>query len=77
MQALSRMSFGILQATFLRLAEEGRAAPGAWSNVLVQFSNRLREYHMEPHEIATLRRPPIVTFDEYRRGRQPALPAGK
>ena len=27
MQALGRMSFGILQAAFLRLAEEGRSAP--------------------------------------------------
>jgi glucosyl-3-phosphoglycerate synthase len=77
MHALSRMSFGILQAALAQLAEEGRAAPGSWSNVLVQFSNRLREYHMEPHEIAVERRPPIVTFDEYRRGRQAALPAGK
>jgi len=66
-----------MQAAFARLAEEGRATPGSWSTVLVQFSNRLREYHMEPHEIATVRRPPIVTLDGYRRGRQPALPAGK
>ena len=28
MQALGRMSFGILQAAFLRLAEEGRSVPG-------------------------------------------------
>jgi glucosyl-3-phosphoglycerate synthase len=75
-QALSRMSFGILQAAMLRLAEEGRAVPGDWSTVLVQFSNRLREYHMEPHEIPIWRLPPIVSIDEYRRRRLPALPAG-
>jgi glucosyl-3-phosphoglycerate synthase len=66
-QALGRMSFGILQAVFLRLVEEGRAAPGTYGTTLVQFSNQLREYHMEPREIVTTRRPPIVTVDGYRR----------
>jgi glucosyl-3-phosphoglycerate synthase len=64
-QALGRMSFGILQAVFLRLVEEGRAAPGTYGTTLVQFSNQLREYHMEPREIVTTRRPPIVTVDGY------------
>jgi glucosyl-3-phosphoglycerate synthase len=62
-QALGRMSFGILQAVFLRLVEEGRAAPGTYGTTLVQFSNQLREYHLEPREIVTTRRPPIVTVD--------------
>ena len=66
-QALGRMSFGILQAVFLRLAEEGRAAPGTYGTTLVQFSNQLREYHMEPREIVTSRRPPMVTVDGYLR----------
>ena len=66
-QALGRMSFGILQAVFQRLVEEGRAAPGTYGTTLVQFSNQLREYHMEPREIVTTRRPPIVTVDGYRR----------
>jgi glucosyl-3-phosphoglycerate synthase len=66
-QALGRMSFGILQAVFLRLVEEGRAAPGTYGTTLVQFSNQLREYHMEPREIVTTRRPPILTVDGYRR----------
>jgi len=66
-QALGRMSFGILQAVFLRLVEEGRAAPGTYGTTLVQFSNQLREYHMEPREIVTTRRPPIVTVDGYLR----------
>jgi len=66
-QALGRMSFGILQAVFLRLVEEGRAAPGTYGTTLVQFSNQLREYHLEPREIVTTRRPPIVTVDGYLR----------
>jgi glucosyl-3-phosphoglycerate synthase len=66
-QALGRMSFGILQAVFQRLVEEGRAAPGTYGTTLVQFSNQLREYHMEPREIVTTRRPPIVTVDDYLR----------
>jgi glucosyl-3-phosphoglycerate synthase len=74
-QALGRMSFGILQAVFSRLAEEGRAAPGTYGTTLVQFSNQLREYHMEPREIVTTRRPPIVTVDGYRRHRATAVTA--
>jgi glucosyl-3-phosphoglycerate synthase len=66
-QALGRMSFGILQAVFQRLVEEGRAAPGTYGTTLVQFSNQLREYHMEPREIVTMRRPPIATVDGYLR----------
>ena len=69
MQALGRMSFGILQAGFLRLAEEGRSAPGNFATTLVQFSNELFEYQPEPREIVTSRRPPIVTVDDYRRRR--------
>jgi glucosyl-3-phosphoglycerate synthase len=74
-QALGRMSFGILQAVFQRLAEEGRAAPGTYGTTMVQFSNQLREYHMEPREIVTTRRPPIVTVDGYRRHRATAVTA--
>lgn len=69
MQALGRMSFGILQAAFLRLAEEGRSAPGNFATTLVQFSNQHYEYQPEPREIVTSRRPPIVTVDDYRRRR--------
>jgi hypothetical protein len=69
MQALGRMSFGILQAVFLRLAEEGRSAPGNFATTLVQFSNQRYEYQPEPREIVTSRRPPMVTVDEYRERR--------
>ena len=68
MQALGRMSFGILQAAFLRLAEEGRSAPGnfatTWSSSPTSSSvpaRAARDRH--------LRRPPIVTVDDYRRRR--------
>jgi glucosyl-3-phosphoglycerate synthase len=75
MQALGRMSFGILQAVFLRLAEEGRCAPGTYATTLVQFSDQLHEYQPEPREIVTLRRPPIVTVDDYRRRRADTVAA--
>ncbi|HEV2872506.1 MAG TPA: hypothetical protein VG409_13950, partial [Actinomycetota bacterium] len=58
-----------LQAAFLRLAEEGRSAPGNFATTLVQFSNELFEYRPELREIVTSRRPPIVTVDDYRRRR--------
>jgi len=74
-QALSRMSFGILQAAMARLADEGRVASDAWSTTLFQFANRLREYHIEPQEITTVQRPPMATLDSYRR-RRDALAAG-
>jgi glucosyl-3-phosphoglycerate synthase len=69
-QALSRMSFGILQTALTRLAEEGRLSADAYSTTLFQFANRLREYHMQPHQITTLDRPPIATVDGYRRRRE-------
>ncbi|HET6814892.1 MAG TPA: glucosyl-3-phosphoglycerate synthase [Actinomycetota bacterium] len=71
MQALGRMSFGILQAVFLRLAEEGRSAPGNFATTLVQFSDQPYEHQPEPREIVTSRRPPIVTVDDYRRRADP------
>ena len=77
MQALGRMSFGILQAAFLRLAEEGRSVPGNFATTLVQFSNQLVEYQPEPREIVTSRRPPIVTVDDYRRRRADPVAAAE
>jgi glucosyl-3-phosphoglycerate synthase len=77
MQALGRMSFGILQAAFLRLAEEGRSVPGNFATTLVQFSNELVEYQPEPREIVTSRRPPIVTVDDYRRRRADPVAASE
>ncbi len=72
-QALSRMSFGILQAALMRLTVEGRANPGPYSTTLYQFTNQLREYHMQPHQITTLERPPIASVDGYRRRREAVL----
>jgi glucosyl-3-phosphoglycerate synthase len=68
-QALSRMSFGILQAAFSRLVDEGKVAPGSWSTTLLQFANRLREYNIEPREISVTQRPPMATLDSYRQRR--------
>jgi glucosyl-3-phosphoglycerate synthase len=77
MQALGRMSFGILQAVFLRLAEEGRSAPGNFTTTLVQFADQAYEHHPEPREIVTSRRPPIVTVDDYRRRRADPVAASE
>ena len=77
MQALGRMSFGILQAAFLKLAEEGRSAPGNFATTLVQFSNQAYEHQPEPREIVTSRRPPIVTVDDYRRRRADPVAASE
>jgi glucosyl-3-phosphoglycerate synthase len=77
MQALGRMSFGILQAVFLRLAEEGRSAPGNFATTLVQFSNQPYEHQPEPREIVTSRRPPMVTVDDYRRRRADPVAASE
>jgi glucosyl-3-phosphoglycerate synthase len=77
MQALGRMSFGILQAAFLRLAEEGRSAPGNFATTLVQFSDQPYEHQPEPREIVTSRRPPIVTVDDYRRRRADPVAASE
>ena len=74
-QALSRMSFGVIQAALSRLVDEGKVAPDAWSTTLLQFANRLREYNIEPREISSVQRPPMATVDSYRQ-RRSALAAG-
>jgi glucosyl-3-phosphoglycerate synthase len=76
-QALGRMSFGILQAVFLRLAEEGRSVPGNFATTLVQFSDEPYGHTPEPSEIVTSRRPPIVTVDDYRRRRADPVAASE
>jgi glucosyl-3-phosphoglycerate synthase len=73
MQALSRMSFGILQTALTRLKEEGRMSPDSYSTTLYQFTSGLREYEMQAHQIVTLERPPITTVDGYRRRREAVL----
>jgi hypothetical protein len=67
------MSFGILQTALTRLAAEGRVIPESYSTTLYQFTNQMREYHMQPHQITTLERPPIATVDGYRRRREAVL----
>ena len=72
-QALSRMSFGILQTALRRLTEEGRMSPDSYSTTLYQFTNGSREYDMQPHQIVSQERPPIATVDGYRRRREAVL----
>jgi glucosyl-3-phosphoglycerate synthase len=72
-QALSRMSFGILQTALTRLREEGRMAFDSSSTTLYQFTNGLPETDMQPHQIVTRERPPIATVDGYRRRREAVL----
>src|SRR6266540_2968519 len=62
-QALSRMSFGILQTALTRLREEGRMSRDSFSTTLYQFTNGLRDYDMQPHQIVSVERPPIATVD--------------
>jgi glucosyl-3-phosphoglycerate synthase len=73
MQALSRMSFGILQTALTRLEEEGRMSTDSYSTTLYQFTNGQREYDMQPHQIVTMDRPPIASVDGYRRRREAVL----
>src|SRR6266498_599910 len=72
-QALSRMSFGILQTALTRLREEGRMSRDSFSTTLYQFTNGLRDYDMQPHQIVSVERPPIATVDGYRRRREAVL----
>jgi glucosyl-3-phosphoglycerate synthase len=72
-QALSRMSFGIMQAALTRLQEEGRMSPEAFSTTLYQFTRGQRGFEMQPNHITTLERPPIATVDGYRRRREAVL----
>ncbi len=74
--ALSRMSFGIMQAALARLAADGRMPPDDWSRTLYQFSTRLREYHMQPRSIEVAERPPMASVAAYRRRRE-ATTAGR
>jgi glucosyl-3-phosphoglycerate synthase len=73
MQALSRMSFGILQTALTRLIEEGRMSPDSYSTTLYQFTSGLREHDMQPHQIISRERPPIATVDGYLRRREAVL----
>ncbi len=72
-QALSLMSFGILQTALTRLREEGRMSRDSFSTTLYQFTNGLRDYDMQPHQIVSVERPPIATVDGYRRRREAVL----
>ncbi len=66
LQALSRMSFGILQAATALLAEDCRFADGPWSTVLAQFVRCEGHSQLELRKINVARRRPMVTVGAYR-----------
>lgn len=77
--ALSRMSFGILQAAMDHLAAEGRVAPDSWATTYTQFErlaegaedadSPLDRYEIQARELTMARRPPIVEVEGYARRR--------
>ncbi|PKQ27739.1 MAG: glucosyl-3-phosphoglycerate synthase [Candidatus Anoxymicrobium japonicum] len=68
--SLSKMSFGIMQAIFKRLADDGKldlkAAPCTLYNTVGRDEDG---YVLESSEISVLERPPIRSIPEYRKAR--------
>ena len=73
--ALSRMSFGILQAACAHLANEGRITDGAWSSVYTQFPIGEDGRRPETRDLTVTRRPPMLKVDAYARRRESELAA--
>jgi Glycosyl transferase family 2 len=65
--SLSRMSFGVLQAAFAHLADDGRLTPGSWATTYQQFVHGTAGYERDIREIRVVRRPPMVTVPAYAR----------
>ncbi|MDO8736696.1 MAG: glucosyl-3-phosphoglycerate synthase [Thermoleophilia bacterium] len=67
-EALGQMAFGIMQAVFKRLHDEGRLqlkdVPGLEYNSIFF---RDGHYGLEAREVKVVERPPLETLDEYRR----------
>ncbi len=67
-EALGRMSFGIMQAVFTRLHDEGRLElkeePGVDYHSIYFREER---YGLESREVRVVERPPLATLEEYRR----------
>jgi len=67
-QALGKMSFGIMQAVFRRLHDEGRlelrGEPGVDYHSIYYRDER---YGLETSEVKVVERPPLATLEEYRR----------
>lgn len=67
-EALGRMAFGIIQAVFKRLHDEGRITlrddPGVdYQSIFF----REGKYGLESQKLQVVERPPLATLDEYRR----------
>lgn len=66
--ALGRMAFGIMQAVFQRLNEEGRLViKDHPATVYHSIFFREERYGLEERQIEVIERPPLVTLEEYRR----------
>lgn len=64
--ALSRMSFGVMQAAFRRLAEEGKLAlMDELETVYNAVKREGAEYALEPVDIELVERPPMGSISEY------------
>lgn len=67
-EALGHMSFGIMQAVFTRLHDEGRMDSGAAPGALYSSIHfREGEYGLDSKEIRVVERPPLASLEEYRR----------
>jgi glucosyl-3-phosphoglycerate synthase len=67
--ALSRMSFGILQAALAHLADEGRVTEGTWADAYTQFPFAGGARHPETKDLTVTKRPPMIKADAYARRR--------
>lgn len=68
LQALSKMSFGVLQAIFQRLSSDGKIS---LNTGLARVYNTIRRdggrNAIDPVEIEVIERPPMITVPEYRK----------
>ncbi|MBK5094028.1 MAG: hypothetical protein JJE48_11010, partial [Actinobacteria bacterium] len=71
-EALSRMSFSVLQAVFKRLDSDGKVAlKSEFETVYNTIKRKGGKYLVEETEIQVVERPPMVTISDYlERGKQ-------
>jgi len=68
LEALSKMSFGVLQAVFKRLDGDGKVAlKTELETVYNTVKRKGGKYVMDESEIKVVERPPMKTIDEYRK----------
>jgi glucosyl-3-phosphoglycerate synthase len=69
--ALSKMSFGIMQALFKRLADDGKVDVKAKPNTVYNMIRKGEEgYRLDGVEVTVVERPPMVSVPEYVESRQ-------